>query len=123
LRKFVIIFAAGDLWLALRPPSLSQEKITEMLKAQGEVEDSVKCGHNYHAGSSAYVQCMAQLDAHRTQGLPQERKSTLSGADFATPVTDTVARVSAVMVMLIVFAIMMLVFYGFWALGTWIGAR
>jgi hypothetical protein len=34
-----------------------------MLKAHAEVEDSVKCGHDYSDGSSAYVQRMAQLDA------------------------------------------------------------
>jgi hypothetical protein len=34
-----------------------------MLKAHAEVEDSVKCGHDYSDGSSAHVQCMAHLDA------------------------------------------------------------
>jgi hypothetical protein len=123
LRKLAIILAAslvagGGLWLALRPPHLSQEEITEMLKAQAEVEDSVKCGHDYRAGSSAYVQCMAQLDAARTQGPPQAQLDT-KGPDFAT--RPPARSVGAAMVMLIVFVIMMLVFCGFWALGTWIG--
>jgi hypothetical protein len=125
LRKLAIILAAslvasGGLWLALRPPHLSQEEITEMLKAQAEVEDSVKCGHDYRAGSSAYVQCMAQLDAARTQGPPRAQLDT-KGTRRRDTVTSTVAVVGAAMVMLIVFVIMMLVFCGFWALGTWIG--
>jgi hypothetical protein len=86
-----------------------------MLKAQAEVEDSVKCGHDYGAGSSAYVQCMAQLDASRTQGQPRAQLDTKG-----TRLRDTVAGVGAAIVMLIVFVIMMLVFCGFWALGTWI---
>jgi len=87
-----------------------------MLKARAEVEDSVKCGHDYRAGSSAYVQCMTQLDAVRTQGPPRAQFD-IKG----TRLRDTVAVVGAAMVMLIVFVIMMLVFCGFWALGTWIG--
>ena len=125
MRKLAIILAAslvasGGLWLALRPPHLSQEEITEMLKAQAEVEDSVKCGHDYRAGSSAYVQCMAQLDAARTQGPPRAQLDT-KGTRRRDPVTSTVAGVGAATIMLIVFVIMMLVFCGFWALGTWIG--
>jgi hypothetical protein len=125
LRKLAIILAAslvagGGLWLALRPPHLSQEEITEMLKAQAEVEDSVKCGHDYRAGSSAYVQCMGQLDAARTQGPPRAQLDT-KGTRRRDAVNSTVAGVGAAMVMLIVFVIMMLVFCGFWALGTWIG--
>jgi hypothetical protein len=106
--------------LALRPPRLAQEGITERLKAQAEVEDSVKCGHDYRAGSSAYVQCMAQLDAARTQGPPRAQLDT-KGTRLRDPVTSTVAGVGAATTMLIVFVSMMLVFCGFWALGTWIG--
>jgi hypothetical protein len=125
LRKLAIILAAslvasGGLWLALRPPRLAQEGITERLKAQAEVEDSVKCGHDYRAGSSAYVQCMAQLDAARTQGPPRAQLDT-KGTRLRDPVTSTVAGVGAATTMLIVFVSMMLVFCGFWALGTWIG--
>ena len=88
-----------------------------MLRAQAEVEDSAKCGHDYSAGSSAYVQCMAQLDASRTQGRAQLDSK---GTRLRHTVTSTVAGVGAAMVMLTVFVIMMLVFCGFWALGTWI---
>ena len=121
MRKLAIILAAslvvgGGLWLALRPPRLSQEEITERLKAQAEVEDSVRCGHDYPAGTSAYVQCMAQLDTVRTHGQLDTK-----GTRLRDTVTSTVARVGAAMVMLIVFVIMMLVFCGFWALGTRIG--
>jgi len=117
---FLILVAGGGLWLALRPPHLLQEEITEKLKAQAEVEDSIKCGHDYRAGSSAYVQCMAQLDAARTQGPPRAQLDT-KGTRLRDTVTSTVAGAGAAMVMLIVFVIMMLVFCGFWALGTWIG--
>ncbi len=106
--------------MALQPPRLSQEELTERLKAQAEVEDSVKCGHDYSAGSSAYVQCMAQLDAARTQAPPRAQLDT-KGTQLRDTVTSTVAGVRAAMVMLIVFIIMMLVSCGFWALGTWIG--
>jgi hypothetical protein len=91
-----------------------------MLKARAEVEDSVKCGQDYRAGSSVYVQCMAQLDAARTQGPPRAQLDT-KGTRLRDTVTSTVAGVGAAMVMLIAFVIMMLVFCGFWALGTWIG--
>lgn len=106
--------------MALRPPRLSQVEITERLKAQVEVEDSVKCGHDYRAGTSAYLQCMAQLDAVRTRGPPRAQLDT-KGTRLPDTVTSTVARVGAAMVMLIVFVTMMLVFCGFWALGTRIG--
>ncbi len=124
MRKLAIILAAslvaGGLWLALRPPHLSQEGITDRLKAQAEVEDSIKCGHDYRAGTSAYVQCMAQLDAVRTQGPPRAQLDT-KGTRLRDPVTSTVAGAGAATIMLIVFVSMMLVFCGFWALGTWIG--
>jgi hypothetical protein len=126
LRKLRIILAAsfvtgGGLWFALWPPGVSQE-IAEMLKApdaitattQAEVEDSVKCSHDHRAGTSAYVQCMERLAAARTQGRPRAQLDTKG-------TTSTVARVGAAIVMLIMFVIMMLVFYGFWALGNWIG--
>jgi hypothetical protein len=127
LRKSLILLAAsvvvgGGLWMALRPhsvsPRLSQE---EMLRAQAEVEDSVKCGHDYRDGTSAYVQCMAQLlDAARTQEPPRAQLDT-KGTRIRGTVASTVAGVGAAMLMLITFVIMMLVFCGFWALGTWIG--
>jgi hypothetical protein len=131
LRKLAIILAAslmagGGLWMALRPhgvlqelqpPRLSQE---EMRRAQAEVEDSIKCGHDYRAGSSAYVQCMEQLNVARTQGPPQSQLDT-KGTQLPDTVTSAVARVGAAMVMLIMSVIMMLVFCGFWALGAWIG--
>jgi hypothetical protein len=126
LRKLAIIIlvaslvAGGGLWLALRPPHLSQEEITETLKAQAEVEDSVKCGHDFRAGSSAYVQCMAQLDAARTQGPPLAQLDA-KGIRLRDTVTSTIAGVGAAMVMLIGFVISMLVFCGFLTLGTWIG--
>jgi hypothetical protein len=124
LRKLAIILAAslvaGGLWLALRPPRLAQEGITERLKAQAEVEDSVKCGYDYRAGTSAYVQCMAQLAAVRTQGPPRAQLDT-KGTRLRDPVTSTVAGVGAATIMLIVFVSMMLVFCGFWTLGTRIG--
>jgi hypothetical protein len=119
LRKLRIILAAsfvagGVLWFALRPPGVSQE-ITEITAAaQAEVEDSVKCGHDYRAGTSAYVQCIEQLAAARTQGPPRAQLDTKG-------TTSTLARVGAAIVMIIMFIIMMLVFYGFWALGNWIG--
>ena len=121
MQKLAIILGAGlvacgGLWFALRPPHLSQEKITEMLKAQAEVEDSVKCGRDYVAGTSAYVQCMVQLDAARTQGSARAQLDA-KGAK----VTSTVVGVGAAMVMLILFVTMMLTFCGFWALGTRIG--
>lgn len=121
MRKLAIILGAGlvacgGLWFALRPPHLSQEKITEMLKAQAEVEDSVKCSHDYTSGASAYVQCMEQLNAARTQGSARAQLDT-TGAR----VTSTVAGAGAAMVMLIVSVTMMLIFSGFWALGTRIG--
>ena len=132
MRRLAIILVAslvagGCLWLALRPPRLSQGEIAEMLKAQAEVEDSVKCGHDYRGGSSAYVQCMAQLDAARTQGPPHAQPVPLRGAldikgtRLRDTITSMVTGVGAAMVMLIVFVIMMLVFCGFWALGTRIG--
>jgi hypothetical protein len=102
--------------LALRPPHPSQEEITEKLRAQAEVEDSVKCGHDYRPGSSAYVQCMAQYAARTT---PLELRGALDIQ--GTRLRSTVASVGAAMVMLISFVSMMLVFCGFWALGTWIG--
>jgi hypothetical protein len=121
LRKLAIVLGAGlvacgGLWFALRPPHLSQEKIAEMLKAQAEVEDSVKCGRDFSAGSSAYVQCMAQSAAARTQGSARAQLDAKGGK-----VTSTVAGVGAAMVMLIVFVTMMLIFGGFWTLGTRIG--
>jgi len=126
LRKLAIILAVslvagGCLWLALRPPHPSQEEITEKLRAQAEVEDSVKCGHDYRPGSSAYVQCMAQLDAARTAQLELRGGLDSNGTRLRDTVTSTVAGVGAAMVMLSVFVIMMLVFLGFWTLGTWIG--
>ena len=74
LRKLVItlvasLAAGGGLWLTLRPHHPSQEEQEEILKAQAEVEDSVKCGHDYVPGTSAYVQCMLQLNAARTAQL------------------------------------------------------
>jgi hypothetical protein len=125
LRKLAIILAAslvagGGLWLALRPPHLSQEEITEKLKAQAEVEDSIKCGHDYRAGSSAYVQCMEQLNAARTQGPPRAQIDA-KAIRLRNTVTSTVAAAGAPILMLIAFVIMMAIFYGFWALGTWIG--
>jgi hypothetical protein len=51
---------------------------------------------------------MTQLGADRTQGLDTKEGSQL-------------ARVGAAMLMLTFFVSMMLVFCGFWALGTWIG--
>jgi hypothetical protein len=50
----------------------------------------------------------------------RERNST-KGTRLRDTVTSTVAGVGAAMAMLILFAFMMLVFCGFWALGTWIG--
>jgi hypothetical protein len=130
LRKLAIILAAGlvaggGLWMALRPhgglqelpPRLSQE---EMLRAQAEEEDSIKCGHDYRAGSSAYVQCMEQLNAARTQSPPRAQIDA-KATRLRNTVTSTVAAVGAPILMLIAFVIMMAIFYGFWALGTWIG--
>jgi hypothetical protein len=70
--------------------------------AQGpsEVEDSVKCSHDYRAGSSAHVQCAAQLDAARTQGPPRAQLDT-KGTRLRDTVTSTVAGVGAAMAMLI----------------------
>ena len=121
MRKLVIILAAGlvacgGLWFASRPPHLSQEKMMEMLKARAEVENSVKCSHDFRAGSSAYVQCMTQLDAAQTQGLARAQLDT-KGAK----VNSTVARLGAAIVMLIMFVTMMLIFCGFWAVGSRIG--
>ena len=123
MQKLAIILVAslvagGGLWLALRPPNPSQHEITE--RAQAEVEDSVKCGHDYRAGTSAYVQCMVQLDTTRTQGRPRAQLDT-EGTRFRDTVTSMVAGVGAAMAMLFVFIVMMLVFCGLWALGTWIG--
>ena len=134
MRKLAIILVAslmagGCLWLALRPPRLSQEEIMERLKAQAEVEDSIKCGHDYRGGSSAYVQCMVQLYDARTQGPPRAQPAPLElrgaldipGTRLRDTVTSAVTGVGAAMVMLIMFVIMMLVFCGFWALGRWTG--
>jgi hypothetical protein len=91
--------------LTLRPHHPSQEEIA----TQAEAEDSVKCGHDYVPGTSAYVQCMLQSNAARTAQLEPR------GA------TGTFARVGAAIVMLVTFVLMMLVFLGFWSLGTSMG--
>jgi hypothetical protein len=108
--------ACGGLWLTLRPHHPSQEEVADRLEAQAEVADSVKCGHDYVPGTSAYVQCMLQSNAARTQGSARAQLDTKG-----VRVTSTVAGVGAAMVMLIVSVTMMLIFYGFWALGTRIG--
>ena len=56
----------------------------------------------------------------RTQGPPRAQLDT-KGTGLRDTVTSTFAGVGAATVMPIVFVIMMLVFCGFWALGTWIG--
>jgi hypothetical protein len=55
----------------------------------------------------------------RTLGPPRAQLDT-KGTRLRDTVTSTFAGVGDAMVMLIVFVIMMLVFCGFWALGTWI---
>ena len=110
--------AGGGLWLTLRPHHPSQEEIADRLKAQAEVEDSVKCGHDYVPGTSAYVQCMLQSNAARTALLEPRGALNTKGRDA---VTGTFARVGAAIVMLVTFVVMMLVFLGFWSLGTSMG--
>jgi hypothetical protein len=122
LRKLAIILVAGlvaggGLWLALRPHYPSKEEIADRLRDQAEVQDSLKCGHDYNPGTSAYVECMFQSDAARTP--PPELRGTLD-IKPRDAVTGT-ARVGAAMVMLVTYVVMMLVFLGFWSLGTFIG--
>jgi hypothetical protein len=118
LRKLVVailavgIVAGPSLLLAFRPPGPSQEEIAQRLKARAEVEHSVKCGQDHISGTTAYVQCMA-LFAARTQGALQAQPRA----------KGLVASVVAGVVMLVAFVSMMLVFYGFWALGTWMGLQ
>ena len=114
----VSLVAGGGLWLTLRPHHPSQEEIADRLKAQAEVEDSVKCGHDYVPGTSAYVQCMLQLNAARTARLEPRGALNSKGRDA---VTGTFSRVGATIVMLVTFVVMMLVFLGFWSLGTSMG--
>jgi hypothetical protein len=64
---------------------------------------------------------MTQLDAARTAQLELRGALDTKATRRRDAVTSTVARVGAAMVMLSMFAITMLVFCGFWALGTWIG--
>jgi hypothetical protein len=65
---------------------------------------------------------MAQYAA-RTRVPPHALRGALDteGTRVRDTITSTVASVGAAMVMLILFVIMMLVFYGFWELGTWMG--
>jgi hypothetical protein len=64
---------------------------------------------------------MTQLDAARTAQLELRGALDTKGTRPRDTVANTVARVGAALVMLSMFTITMLVFYGFWALGTWIG--
>ena len=120
LRKLVItlvasLAAGGGLWLTLRPHHPSQEEIADRLKAQAEVAHSVKCGHDYVPGTSAYVQCMLQLNAARTAQLEPRGALDIKGRNA---VTGTFARVGAAIIMLVTFVVMMLLFLGFWSLGV-----
>jgi hypothetical protein len=124
LRKLAITLAAslvagGALWLTLRPHHPSQEEIADRLKAQAEVEDSVKCGHDHYPGTSAYVECMFQSNAARTAQLELRGTQATKGRDAVTGTS----HVRAAMVMLVTFVVMMLVFLGFWSLGTFIDRR
>ena len=101
--------------VALAPQALAQPSVSRLSPKQ--------------LWYAAVFPAMAQLDAARTQGPPRAQPAhpelrgalDVPGTRLRDTVTSTVTGVAAAMVMLIVFVIMMLVFCGFWALGTWIG--
>jgi hypothetical protein len=66
---------------------------------------------------------MTQLDAARIAELELRGALGTKSIRPRNSISGTVARVRAAMVMLSVFVSMMLIFCGFWTLGTWIRSR